>query len=124
MWYSLQEHQVLELVQKSRKKLGLRNAISTVENTPDYKLMTDTKRPFLHCFACFPHPEQHDINMHFMVFSNPTLLGLLLGLVDIIVDATFTPYTPSPFLQCLIFMVLNNQTSLFVSVIYALIIFG
>jgi hypothetical protein len=31
MWYGLQEHQVLELVQKTCKKLGLGNYISAVE---------------------------------------------------------------------------------------------
>jgi hypothetical protein len=63
MWYSLQEYHVLELVQKTLKKLGLWNAMSKVENTQALKLMTDTKRPFLHCSTCFPHPEQHDTNM-------------------------------------------------------------
>jgi hypothetical protein len=57
MWCSLQEHKVLELVQKTCKKLGLGNCISTIENIPDYKLMTNTRRPFLHCSTCF-HPSE------------------------------------------------------------------
>ncbi len=61
-----------------------------------YKLMTDTKtkHPFLHCSVCFPHPEDNNANMRMMIFSNPTLIGLLHGIVDIFVDATFTPCTP------------------------------
>jgi hypothetical protein len=62
MWYGLQRHQVLELVRKPRKKLGLGNYSATVENIPDYKLMTDSRRPFLQCSTCFPHPEDENPN--------------------------------------------------------------
>jgi hypothetical protein len=83
--------------------------------------MTDTKQPFLHCSACFPHPEDDNGNMRMMIYSNPTVLGLLHRIMDIFVDATFTPCTPHQFLQCLINMVFNNKMSSFVPVIYALI---
>jgi hypothetical protein len=69
---------------------------------------------------CFPHPEDYNANMRMMIFSNPALLGLLHGIVDIFVDATFSPCTPHLFLQCLIVMVFNNHMSSFVPVIYAL----
>ena len=36
MWYGIKEQQVKDLVRKSRKKLRFGNAISTIENTPDY----------------------------------------------------------------------------------------
>ncbi len=78
-----------DLVRKSRKKLGFGNAISTIENTPDYNKMTDQDRPFLNCSACFPHPEKPDTNMRVMIFANPYLLGLLKGLVDIFMGDLF-----------------------------------
>ena len=83
LWYRIKEQQVKDLVRKSHKKLGFGNAISTIENTPDYNKMTDQDRPYLHCSACFPHPEKPDTNMRMMIFANPYLLGLLKGLVDI-----------------------------------------
>jgi hypothetical protein len=110
----------LELVQKFCKKLGLGNYISMVENIPNYKMMSDSKRPFLQCSVCCPHSEDENLNMQMMVFANPTLLGLLLGQVDIYVDATFNPCTPDPFLQCLIVMVFDNQTGWYVPVVYTL----
>ena len=55
-----------------------------------------------------------------MIFANPYLLGLLTGLVDIFIDATFSPCTPNPFYQCLIIMVYDSQTSAYIPVIYAL----
>jgi hypothetical protein len=83
-------------------------------------MMTDSRRPFLQCSACFPHPEDENVNMWMMVFANPTLLGLLQGQVDIYVDATFNRCTSNPFLQCLIVMVFDNRTSCYVPVVYTL----
>ncbi len=39
-WSGLKEHQVTELARKCHKKLGLCDAIGTIENTPDYNKMT------------------------------------------------------------------------------------
>ncbi len=58
--------------------------------------------------------------MRIMIHANPSLLGLLQGLVDIYVDATFEPCVPYGFYQCLIVVVLDNQTSSYVPVVYAL----
>ncbi len=58
--------------------------------------------------------------MRIMIYANPSLLGLLQGLVDIYVDATFKPCVPYGFYQCLIVVVLDNQTSSYVPVVYAL----
>jgi hypothetical protein len=58
--------------------------------------------------------------MRTMVFAYPTLLGLLQGQVDIYVDATFNQCSPNPFLQCLIVMVFDNQTSCYVLVVFTL----
>jgi hypothetical protein len=41
-WYGMKEHQVRELVRKARTKLGFGSFLSTMENIPDYRLMTDT----------------------------------------------------------------------------------
>ena len=119
-WCGLKEHQVTELVRKCRKKLGLGDAIGTIENTPDYNKMTNQDRPFLQGSMCFPHPDKQNTNMRAMMFANPELLGLLNGHVDIYIDATFDPCTPHPFYQCLIVMVFNQSTSSYVPVIYTL----
>ena len=119
-WCGLKEHQVTELVRKCRKKLGLGDAIGTIENTPDYNKMTNQDRPFLQGSMCFPHPDKQNTNMRAMMFANPELLGLLNGRVDIFIDATFDPCTPHLFYQCLIVMVFNPSTSSYVPVIYTL----
>jgi hypothetical protein len=120
MWHRLKEHQVLELVQKSCAKLGLGNTLSTIDNTPNYNMMTDQDRPFLHCSAVWPHPEKPKRMMGTMICANPKLLKFVKGHVDICIDATFNPGTPSPFYQCLIIMTFDNQTSSYVPIIYAL----
>ena len=104
-WVGLREHQVVELVRKCHKKLGLDNTIGTIENTPDYNKMTNQDRPFLHASMCFPHPDASknttttgtkNNTMRAMMFANPELLGLLNGRVDIFVDVTFS-CAPDPF---------------------------
>jgi hypothetical protein len=39
---------------------------------------------------CSLHPEKSDVMMHLMIFANPALLGLLNGVVDLFIDATFS----------------------------------
>jgi hypothetical protein len=68
---------------------------------------------------CSPHPEKSDVMMRLMIFANPALLGLLNGVVDLFIDATFS-CVPAPFYQCLIMMVFDPSTSHYVPVIYAL----
>ncbi len=117
--YGLQEHQVLEMVRKCRNKLGHGNSISTLENVPNYSKMPSKDRPFLHHSMCSPHPEKSDIMMCLMIFANPALLGLLNGVVDLFIDATFSCVSV-PFYQSLIMMVFDPSTSHYVPVIYAL----
>ena len=108
------------LMKSSRTKLGFGNFISTVEMVPEYRQMSDTKRAFLHCSAMFPHPDKTEEVMRIMIYANPSLLGILRGLVEIYVDATFKPSTPYGFYQCLIVVVFDVQTSSYVPVVYAL----
>ena len=119
-WHGLTEQQCLAMVRRSRAKLGFGRALNTVENLPEYNMMTDSERPFLHFSAKWPHPEKPKESMRTMIFANPILLNLLKGNVDIFCDATFHPCTPAPFYQCLIIMMFDNQTSSYVPVIYAL----
>jgi len=118
-WYGLQEHQVLEMVRKCRNKLGQGNSISTLENVMDYSKMPSKDRPFLHHSMCSPHPDKSDVMMCLMIFANPALLGLLNGVVDLFIDATFS-CVPAPFYQCLIIMVFDPSTSHYLPVVYAL----
>ena len=119
-WFGLREDQVKNLTKSSRTKLGFGNFISTVEMVPEYRQMSDTKRAFLHCSATFPHPDKTEEVMRIMIYANPSLLGLLRGIVDIYVDATFKPCAPYGFYQCLIVVVFDIQTSSCTPVVYAL----
>jgi hypothetical protein len=119
-WYRLQEHQLLEMVRKCCNKLGLGNSVSTLKNVPNYSNKMPSKdRPILHHSMCSPHPEKSNVMMHLMIFANPALLGLLNGVVNLFIDATFS-CVPAPFYQCLIMMVFDPSTSHYVPVIYAL----
>ena len=118
-WHGLQEHQVLEMARKCRSKLGQGNSISTLENVMDYSKMPNMDRPFLHHLMCSPHPDKSDVMMRLIIFANPALLGLLNGVVDLFIDATFS-CVPAPFYQCLIIMVFDSSTSHYLPVVYAL----
>jgi hypothetical protein len=125
-WSGLYKSQVIELVRKSRRKLGLGDTISTVNDTKNYWLMSDMTRPFLQHSGVWPHPDGSGEYMRTMVFGNPALISLLKNIqLDIFVNATFD-CVPSPFYQCLIVMVYHNKTSMFVPVLYALLacVFG
>ncbi len=56
-WSGLYKNQVTELVRKSHAKLGLGDAISTVTDTKEYRLMSDMTRPFLQASCVWPHPD-------------------------------------------------------------------
>ena len=119
-WSGLYKSQVVDLVRKSRRKLGLGDDISTVTDTKNYRLMTDMTRPFLQHSGVWPHPDGSGEYMRAMIFGNPALISQLKNVqLDIFVDATFD-CVPSPFYQCLIVMVYHNETSTYVPVLYAL----
>jgi hypothetical protein len=85
----------------------------------DYSKMPNMDRPFLHHLMCSPHPDKSDVMMRLIIFANPALLGLLNGVVDLFIDATFS-CVPAPFYQCLIIMVFDPSTSHYLPVVYAL----
>jgi hypothetical protein len=87
----------------------------------DYSKMPSKDRPFLHHSMCSPHPDKSDVMMRLMIFANPALLGLLNGVVDLFIDATFS-CVPAPFYQCLIIMVFDPSTNHYLPVIYALML--
>ena len=119
-WTGLHKKQVVDKVRVFWANSGLVNIISTVTDTPEYRLMADGKRPFLQTFATYPHPEDSKEFMQMMVLANPELLSLLKNpALDMYIDATFD-CTPRPFYQCLIVMVYHYNTSLYVPVLYAL----
>ncbi len=90
---------------------------------PPPRLMMVTPRSMMVNAAfspqCSPHPEKSDVMMCLMIFVNPALLGLLNGVVDLFIDATFSCVS-TPFYQCLIIMVFDPSTSHVLPVIYAL----
>ena len=54
-----------------------------------------------------------------MVYGNPSLLGTMVGDIQVYIDDTFRIY-PSQFYQCLIIMVFDLQLSVYVPVFYVL----
>lgn len=112
------EKSMMQLVKSTRTAMDQGNNISTIEKA--YLMMSDMKKAFLHFNASFPHPNEPKKQMQMMIFSNPTLIGLLKGLsIDIFIDATFRCCL-HPFEQCLIIMVHDHHTSAYVPVLYIL----
>ena len=54
-----------------------------------------------------------------MVYGNPSLFGTMNGNVQVYIDRTFR-ICPKPFYQCLIIMVYDLQTAVYVPVFYVL----
>jgi hypothetical protein len=119
-WCGIQYNTAINLVCNSRRQLNFGDAISTVENTPDYYQMTDNERSFLQVSMTFPNPVVGENPIRIMIFGNPGLIGMpKTPSLDVFVDATFD-CTPHPFLQCLIFMIYDHSTSYFIPILYAL----
>ena len=89
-WDGLRKDQVCRRVPKARAEVGLGVAITTVLNTPQFRMMSDQGRAFLQAFGSYPHPDDPNEFMCMMIFGNPVLIPMLKqrGL-DILVDATF-----------------------------------
>ena len=117
-WTGAQKDQICERIRATQRELNYGNIFRTVENT-SYCMMIDSVRLFLQHHLCIPDPKKPSESQHVMVFGNPTMFGLLRTKgVDVSVDATFL--VPHPFYQCLIFMVFDTGTSVYVPILYIL----
>lgn len=117
-WFGIFKQTVVNMVRKTRAKLGFGDAIGTVEKANAD--MRDSNRRFLQCSAWYPHPTEPEKAMRLMAFGNPCLFGLLkVPGVALFVDATFS-ICPLPFKQCLIIMVYDHSISAYVLVMYIL----
>ena len=93
-WLGLHKQQAVSRVRKCHAQLGLGDVMLTVTDTSEYRVMTDSKRPFLQ-MSVFPHPDDPEEYMHMMVFGNPTLLPLSkVPSLDMYVDAMFDVHQP------------------------------
>ena len=118
LWEGLSVEQILGRVRRTRANMNYGDAFRTVENT-SYAKMTDSNEYFLQEHKCWPD-RATGVLQRIMVFANPKLLNLLEALtIDIFVDATFK-VCPHPFMQCLIIMVFDRATYLYVPVMYVL----
>ena len=120
-WTGLRRDQVINLVKNTRTELNQGNAISLIEDDPNYSRMKDSKFSFLRYDACFPNPDDETKDMmRIMVFGNPELLRLLKSPgLHLYMDATFD-CCPDPFYQCLIIMIYEPTCSHYVPVMYIL----
>ena len=110
---------VISLVKRTRRDLNCGDAIRSAEH-PTLAMMTDDEtRPFLQCNMTLPHPKKPGIQCRTMAFANPELIPTLRGKPDAFVDATFD-CAPAPFYQCLILMVFDPQTGVYLPVAYIL----
>ena len=55
-WSGIVYQSAIDLVRNTRRHLNFGDAISTVENVPEYNQMTDSKRSFLQVSMSFPNP--------------------------------------------------------------------
>ena len=119
-WSGIVYQSAIDLVCNTRRQLNFEDAISTVENVPEYNQMIDSKRSFLQVSMSFPNPVDGEDPIRIMIFGNPALSGMLKtpGL-DVFVDVTFN-CTPNLFSQCLIFMIYDHSTSNCVPILYIL----
>ncbi len=109
---------IVDRVCRSRKEMDFGDKFRAVECL--HNVMSDSDCPFLHYHASFPDKSNPKELMQLMVFANPTLIPLLkFKKLDLFVDATFD-CCPAPFYQCLIVMVFDDQTCLYVPVVYIL----
>jgi hypothetical protein len=67
------------------------------------------------------NPKIGEEQIRIMIFGNPALVGMLKNpRLDVFLDAAFD-CVPTPFLQCLIFMMYDHATSSYLPIMYALI---
>ena len=117
-WVGLGRDQIIGRVRRARANMNHGDAFRTVENTT-YAKMTDSNEFFLQKHECWPD-RSSGVLQRIMAFANPALLYLLQSLqVDIFIDGTFK-VCPSPFTQCLIIMVFDRATYLYIPVMYIL----
>jgi hypothetical protein len=110
---------VISLVKRTRRDLNCGDAIRSAEH-PTLAMMTDDEtRPFLQHNMTIPHPKKPGVQCRAMAWSNPELIMTIRGKPDVFVDATFD-CAPAPFYQCLILMVYDDQTGVYLPVVYIL----
>ena len=107
--------QVKHLVKNIRSKLSGCDMFRELESAP-LSMVQNISHFFLQ--FNFSIPDIKTKKMHrILAYGNPSLFGTLSGNVQIYIDGTFN-IVPHPFCQCLIIMVYDIQTTVYVPVMY------
>ena len=116
-WKGMSDNQVKNLVKNTRAKINGSDLIRKLESEP-LSMVQNSSNFFLQFNLTIPDCETR--KMHRIIgYGNPALFGTLAGNVQIYIDGTFN-IVPHPFYQCLIIMVYDIQTTVYVPVMYIL----
>ena len=114
-WKGMTDCQVKKLVKNTRSRLTGCYVFREMEKPP-LSMVQDSSHFFLQFNLSIPCMETKKIH-RIMGYGNPSLFGTLSGNVQIYIDGTFN-IVPHPFYQCLIIMVYDVQTTVYVPVMY------
>ena len=117
LWSGLSDNRVMKMVRNIRAQANGGDIFRALE-APNMAMVKDSTQFFLQFNVTLPDQKTGKIE-RIVGYGNPWLFGLLNGRVQIYIDGTFR-IVPHPFYQCLIIMVYDEQTDLYVPILYIL----
>ena len=119
LWTGHTKEFVKALIWRTRAQANYGDQFRQIEST-HLRMTKDSNRPCLQFQGCFNIPEDSSRLARVMAFGNPALISLLMTpKLDLFFDGTFC-MTPAPFYQTFILMVYDQQTKMYVPVLYFL----
>ena len=116
-WKGLSDNQIKNVV-KNRRAEATGGDIFREMEKPKYAMVKDSNFWFMQFNIALPDPSTNKLH-RIMGYGNPSLFGLLHGKVQLFIDGTFK-IVPHPFYQCLIIMVYDVQTQVYVPIMFIL----
>lgn len=117
--HGLSEQQVISRVYRSRIQHYNQNSYGMIEKPP-LSLNKNETAPFFQFHHAASHPETLGKTLRLIGWADPSLVHLLRYCnTTIFIDGTFR-CVPRPFKQCVIIMVLDRASGIFVPVFYVL----
>ena len=116
-WKGLSDVQVKSLVKKVRDEKNGEDIFRKLENPPMCRVKNSNFYFLQYNISLFDNDNNKTERL--MIYGNPALFGLMNGKVQLYIDGTFR-IVPNPFYQCLIIMVFDVQTAVYVPVFYVL----
>ena len=110
---------IINRIKNSRTKYNGNDVFRTIEMSHLSK-MKNSNQFFLQFNIAYPNEHTEGKMERIIGFGNPALFRIFGGNSKIFIDGTFK-VCPKPFYQCLIIMVFDEQTDVFVPVFYVLL---